>query len=168
VYRIQFILMIIFLSSCSEKNKSTSISKNKIDTLYITEEMRGNFDLSYKFDSLDKNKFIPRNKWILVQVKGVGEMVKILKHSDLYLESTDSNFIIQRISNFEYKFYVRNSYVGYIPNGGPIAEQECIEIYPYITPHKGYILDAYWQDKPIAFSEKTMVLRNLFGLEMKN
>jgi hypothetical protein len=130
--------------------------------------MRGNVDFSYKFDSINKDKFIPRNIWIPVHVKGYGEMIKILKHADLYLESKDSNFVIQRLSNFEYRFFIRNSYVGYIPNGGPIEGQECIEIYPNIIPHKGYVLDAYWLDKPITYPEKTMVVRNTFGIEMKN
>ena len=106
--------------------------------MFITEEMRGNFDFSYKFDSLNKDKFIPRN------------------------------FVIKRLSNFDYKFYIRNSYVGYIPNGGPIAGQECIEVYPNIIPHKGYVLDAYWLDKPITSLEKTNIVRNTFGIEMTN
>jgi hypothetical protein len=133
MFRIQIIFLLIFLASCTEKKNTISSKKNKIDTLYILEKMNGDIDFSYTFDSLNKDKFLPRNHWISVNVKGLGEMVKILKHADLYLESTDSNFIIRRLSNYDYKFYVRNSYVGYIPNSGPISGQEWLE--SYNSPH---------------------------------
>ena len=160
-YRLTIPIVFAFLFACAEaSNKKPLISseKNKLDTLLITEDMRGNYGFSLKFDSLSNEKLIPRNVWINVHAKGRDTMVHILKHADLFLSSRDSNFRIQRISEYEYKFYINDNYCGFLPNGGPVKGQECLEIYPDIQPNDGYELSTYWLDKPIKFPERTTVL----------
>jgi hypothetical protein len=154
-------IALVFLFSCNETSKNEPLNyneKNEFDTLYINEDMRGNYGFNLKFDSLTNEKHIPRNVWIKVCVEGRDTMFHILKHADLYLTSRDSNFQIQRITKNEYKFFVNNNYQGYIPNGGPVKEQECLEIYPNIQPNEGYVLSTYWLDNPIKYPKKTNVL----------
>lgn len=147
------------LSSCNqaEHNKIIVDEQVVLDTLFITEDMRGQYGFNLKFDSLTSNKHIPRNVWVDVHVKGRDTMVYFLKHADLYLNSKDSNFRIQRLSKFDYKFYINNDYRGYIPNGGPVKGQVCLEIYSSIQPNNGYVLSTYWLDNPITYPEMTHI-----------
>lgn len=132
--------------------------ENQLDTLYLNEDMIGQFGFKIRFDSLTVNKHIPRNVWVDVSIEGEDTMVYVLKHANLFLTSKDSNFQIQRISSNNYKFYINNDYHGYIPNGGPVEGQECLEIYPVIQPYRGYALSTYWLDQPIIHPDKTNVM----------
>lgn len=157
-----FLLFIIpFLLSCNEpKKKESQIydKKDHPDTLYITEDTKNYYGFDLKFDTLTKEKHIPRNVWVKVHAEGRYTMFHILKHADLFLNSQDSNFQIQRISKHEYKFFINNKYKGYIPDGGPVKGQECLKIFPDIQPNKGYVLSTYWLEKPVKYPERTNVL----------
>lgn len=157
---VHILAIVGILFSCKDSKQKEFVridSDNHLDTLYLNEDMIGQFGFKLTYDSLTVNKQIPRNLWVDVSVKGEDTMVYVLKHANLFLTSRDSNFQIERISNQQFKFLINDSYHGYVRADEPIRGGY-LEVYPVIQPHKGYILLTYWLDQPITYPEKTEVM----------
>lgn len=156
----------VLLVSCTEHNGRELIKKNepnRLDTLRFTENMRTESRLEFTWDKFTIDSLIPRETWVKINVKGFGVMSNILEHSNLFLESVDSTFHIQKISNNEFRIFIKKNYSGYEPAHGG----ECLTMDSYVQPKKGYILESYWLKKGIIFPSKTSVFMHYLPIEEK-
>ncbi|MFT6503684.1 MAG: hypothetical protein ACJASQ_003822 [Crocinitomicaceae bacterium] len=162
MHRIIIVFFVLGLGSCNEPIAVEQISLDKvesIDTLYFTEDMRGVSGVRLNFDTLTKDKFVPRNVWINVYAEGKGTMNDILKSSELFLQSEDSSFKIVRVSSDEYKFFIDNEYSGNAYEGSDPEAINLLEVDAYIQPHEGFVFKTYWRKEAYTAKEKTRVSR---------
>jgi hypothetical protein len=165
VYNLLFIVILTsFSSSCTDEKTRSGIGDNKpkiLDTLRFTEEMRGNSGLGFKFHFKAFFDDFSRNNWVPFSVYGKGEMINILKHSNLFVQSEDSTIHIRKVSGFNFEIMVDSNFNGCYP----LYDEKIISYSPIIQPHKGYIFDSYWLDKPISYPDKTRISINHLKIE---
>ncbi len=156
----QLIFPILILSgifSCQNSNENFQKNDitNEIDTLYFTEDMRGTSGLNVHYTIDSSYHKIPREIWIDVSLTPKGEMNTMIQHFDIYLKSSDSNFIIQQNSNLEYQFFVSNEYKGNSFNGYLSDTDNVLQFEIYLQPLVGYVFKTYWRDNPYTSEEIT-------------
>lgn len=164
----KFIAFLSFISlvSCTEHNDRELIKKNELndlDTLRFAENMIADSRLDFTWDELTIGSAIPRETWVNIKVKGINGMSNILEHSNLFLESEDTTFLIQKISKNEFNLFVKNKYSGYKPDHGG----ECLTMYSLVQPKKGYIFESYFLNKGITYPTKTRILIHYLPIEEK-
>ncbi|MES2555590.1 MAG: hypothetical protein V4604_05525 [Bacteroidota bacterium] len=151
-----FLLVLMIIYSCNNSDKNNTIQENNTDapdTLYYSENMRGEAGFTCKYDTLTVNNNIPRNSWVTMSVKGKGAMIDILKHSNIFIESDDTNFRVRKTGNTQFEIFISSKYSGYFPPHGG----EYVSLFPVIQPHKDYVYKAY-SGKPIVYPDRTRVM----------
>ncbi len=123
--------------------------------------MRGQAGVKFKFHSKAFYNNFSRNKWVSFSVYGQGEMIHILKHSNVFVEGGDSTIHIRKISGFDFEIMVDSNFKGCYP----FHDVKIISFSPIIQPQKGYVFDSYWLEKPLKYPAKTRVSLNHLKIE---
>jgi hypothetical protein len=162
--KIVTLVILTFMSSCVEKNHQEISSKqnqNKLDTLRFLENMRFDSRLDFEWDKYTPDSLIPRETWVKVDVKGIKELINILKHSNLFLVSKDSLLEVQKVTNNQFRIKVNKDYSGFRPSHGG----ECLTIESIIQPKEGYLFEFYWLKKGIIYPSSTNLMLHYLPIE---
>ena len=165
-----FLNILIAIGGCTEKlsnKKNLTLKEVQLDTIYLQLENEQDYGLYFVSDTLTKNKLIPRNTWVTFCPVSSGEISHLLKHADLYLESPDSNLIINRVNNKKFKVFINEFYEGRIFDEGSVAGQECLTMHSIVIPNEGYIISTYWNKRPTVHPNRSNLLMHYETIEMK-
>jgi hypothetical protein len=143
--------------SCNYKNKRTKTKIEKdiiIDTLVFFEGFGKPGNISIEWENKSFDDAYPFNEWVQWKTFWKDEYVGLLSHCEVFMTSPDTNIHIRNISDTTFLVKVNSTYKG----REYVNDRNQLSIAPALRPHKGYVFDAYWLDKPIKYPESTTIL----------